>query len=134
MIQFTEYRPGNIALHKSGHRILPVPLQLSHFSLMEKEGASQFFPVALKPEWLTRSGFSENKDYALLPSAREFVLLLALPGQVKQEIRAYEKNNKECFGRFMVDGQAASQNFHFLHQLQNIFYALTGLELTVSLK
>jgi hypothetical protein len=49
------------------------------------------------------------------------------------EIKAYIKNNKECFGRVMMTGVPLSNNFHHLHQLQNVYFALTGNELEVTL-
>ena len=74
-----------------------------------------------------------NKDYPLLPDAREFILVLPVIGNHKNEIRAYIKNNKECFGRAVVNGLPVSNNFYHLHQLQNLFFALTNEEINVKI-
>jgi hypothetical protein len=82
---------------------------------------------------LESAGFLENKDYPLSPQAREFKLQLPVIGNNKNEILAYIKNNKECFARAMVNGLPVSNNIFHVHQLQNLYYALTGEELKVSI-
>jgi hypothetical protein len=132
MINVQELRPGNQVLMKNGSRIIMAHFTPAHFEQAAKEGTKDIFPVVLKAELLEKCGFAENKDYPLLPDAREFVLVLPVAGSHKNELRAYIKNNKECFGRATLDGFPASNNFYHLHQLQNIFFALTGRELPVS--
>lgn len=82
---------------------------------------------------LEKSGFKENKEYPLLPHAKEFILVLPVIGKNKNEIRAYIKNNKECFGRATVNDLPVSNNLYYLHQLQNLYFALTGEELVVTI-
>jgi len=132
MINLQELRPGNQVLMKSGPRIVMSAFTPVHFAEAAVNGAKDFFPVVLKAEILEQFGFAENKDYPLLPDAREFLLTLPVAGSHKNEIRAYIKNNKECFGRATLDGFPASNNFYHLHQLQNLFFALTGRELSAS--
>lgn len=91
------------------------------------------FPVVLKADILEKAGFTENKKYALLPEAREFVMALPVIGNSENEIRAYIKNNKECFARATLNNLPISNNIYNLHQLQNLYYALTGKELDVTL-
>jgi hypothetical protein len=102
-----------------------------HFDLLSKGETASFFPAVLKPELLTKCGFVENKDYPLAPQSREFILVLPVIGSNKNEIYGYVKNNGECFVRAMVNGAVASNNFFHLHQLQNLYYMLTGKELEV---
>ncbi len=92
-----------------------------------------FFPVVLKDGLLQKCGFAENKVYPLLPAAREFVLTLPVKSSNKNQVLAYIKNNSECFARAVVDGLPASNNIYHLHQLQNLYYAVTGGELEVSI-
>jgi hypothetical protein len=82
---------------------------------------------------LEKCGFEENKKYALLPESREFILVVPVMGSGEIGMRAYVKSNKECFGRVMINGVPVSNNFHHLHQLQNVYFALTGAELEVML-
>lgn len=133
MINIEELRIGNTVLHKASVRILPVALTLQHFEILSKQGAKDFFPVVLKPDVLQKCGFAENKNYPGLPTAREFSLPLPVPGDHKAELMAWIKTNGECFGRATLDGKPISQNFYQLHQLQNLFYALTGTELAIQL-
>jgi hypothetical protein len=102
-----------------------------HFDLLHKGDTSSFYPVVLKAEILQKSGFIENKDYPLLPQAREFVLVLPVIGNHKNELFGYVKTNGECFVRATVNGAVATNNFFHLHQLQNLFFALTGTELEI---
>jgi hypothetical protein len=131
MINPTELRLSNLILHKSNGRISMLPCDYVHFDLLSKGETASFFPVVLKPELLTKCGFVENKDYPLAPQSREFILVLPIIGSNKNEIYGYVKNNGECFVRGTVNGAVASNNFFQLHQLQNLYYMLTGKELEV---
>lgn len=129
MIKEQELRLGNSVLQKQGNKINTVKCAYEHFDLLSKAGAASFYPVVLKPELLEKCGFVENRKYALLPEAREFILILPVIGSNQNEVHAWVKNNGECFGRAMVNGVAASNNFFHLHQLQNLYFSLTGNEL-----
>lgn len=118
-------------MHKTGVRILTVRCSFEHFALMAKGGEKDLFPVVLSAPILEKCGFAENKKYALLPDSREFIRVLPVMGSGDMEIRAYIKNNKECFGRVMLSGVPVSNNFYHLHQLQNIYFSLTGQELAM---
>jgi hypothetical protein len=133
MIKSGEFRLGNYLMHKTGVRILTVRCTPEHFALMAKGGEKEMFPVVLSAQVLEKCGFTENKKYALLPESREFILPLPVMGGGDIAMRAYIKNNKECFGRVMLNGLPVSNNFFHLHQLQNTFFALTGTELELML-
>jgi hypothetical protein len=133
MIKSGEFRLGNYLMHKTGVRILTVPCTYQHFELMARDGGKDLFPVVLSPAILEKSGFIENKKYPLLPESREFILVLPVMGSGAIEIKAYVKANKECFARAMVNTVPISNNIHHLHSLQNLFYTLTGEEMTVQL-
>jgi len=133
MIKKEEFRLGNYLMHKTGVRILAVRCTPEHFALMAKGGEKDFFPVVLSAPVLEKCGFAENKKYALLPESREFILIVPVIGGGDIEVRGYIKNNKECFGRAMLSGVPVSNNFYQLHQLQNLYFSLTGQELAVML-
>ena len=133
MIKSEELRLGNYVLHKTGVRILTVRCTWEHFSLLAKGGEKDFFPVLLSPKVLESCGFAENKKYALLPESREFSLVVPVMGSGDISIKEYVKNNKECFGRAMVNNVPVSNNFFQLHQLQNLYAALVGKELELTL-
>lgn len=133
MINVNELRLGNYMLQKLINKIAMVKCGYPHFELVAKEGTKNLYPVVLKAEILEQCGFIENKEYALLPGARQFILPLAVIGSNKNELHAFIKTNQECFGRAMVNGMPASNNFYQLHQLQNLYFSLTGEELPVKL-
>lgn len=133
MIDASELRIGNYILHKSGVRILPVKCTFQHFEMLFKGLAKDVFPIALKTDILQKCGFIENKKYHLLPDAREFVLTLPVMGNNKNEIYAYINSNKESYARATINDLVISNNFYHLHQLQNLYYALVGKELEVTL-
>ena|SRR5215211_2532297 len=133
MINANEFRLGNYLLQKINTRINTTRLGLEHFEGIAKGENKDLFPLVLKAEFLEKSGFIENKDYPLLPEAREFRLVLPVIGNHQTEICAYIKNNKECFGRAIINNLPVSNNFYHMHQLQNLYFALTGKELDVRL-
>jgi hypothetical protein len=131
MIKPEELRLGNFILQKLNGKISTVRCNYTHFELLSKGDSSTLFPVVLKAELLEKSGFAENKDYALYPEAREFIMTLPVMGSNRNELFAYIKTNKECFGFAQVNGAVASNHFYHLHTLQNLYFALTGKELEV---
>ena len=133
MINANELRLGNYILQKISNRIVTVKTTPQHFELLNTGNEKDMYPVILKAELLEKAGFLENKDYPLLPDAREFILVLPVIGSSKNELYGYVKNNGECFVRASVNGTVASNNFYHLHQLQNLFFALTNEELIVKI-
>ena len=133
MINPYELRLGNYILQKTDNKIRTVQCSYHHIDLLAKGDNSSLYPLLLKPELLEKCGFKENKGYPLLPDAREYILVLPVQGSNKNEVCAYIKNNKECFGRAVVNGSVASTNFYTMHSLQNIYFALTGEELVADL-
>lgn len=134
MIDAKEIRLGNYIMQKILNRIVTVPCAFQHFTQMERGESANFFPVVLKAEVLEKCGFTENKDYPLLPAAREFILVMAVNGSNKNQLNGYVKNNGECFARATVDGAPASNNIYHLHQLQNLYFSITGEELNPNIK
>ena len=133
MINANELRLGNYLMQKVTTRIITTRCTYQHFDLLAKGQNKDFFPVVLKAEILEKCGFIENKNYPLLPEAREFKLVLPVIGSHQNEIYAYIKTNKECFGRATLNNLPISNNFYHLHQLQNLYFTLTGQELAITI-
>jgi len=89
------------------------------------------FPIALKPDILQKCGFIENKKYHGLPDVAEFILTLPVTGNNRNEIHAYINSNKESYARAAINDLIVCNNFYYLHQLQNLYYAFVGEELDV---
>ncbi len=132
MIDATTLRLGNYILHKGGVRILPVALGLPHFDLLAKGLAKDMFPIAINIENLKKCGFIENVKYYQHPEVREFILTLPVPGAHVNEIRAYVPATTP-FARATLNEHLISNNIYHLHQVQNLYYALTGTELEVKM-
>jgi hypothetical protein len=133
MIKIEEYRAGNTVLQKINTRIIPAVLALQHFATIASGNTKDFFPLVLSPEVFLKAGFLENKDYALLPEAREFLLMLPVNSPNETLIQGYMKNNKDCFARLVVNKLVASNPLYHLHQVQNLYYSLTGAELSIKM-
>ena len=131
MIDPSALRIGNYILHKSGVRILPVKCNFQHFELLSKGLVKEVFPIALKVDVLKKCGFIENEKYYQLPDVKEFILTLPVKGINKNEIRAYVAANSEPYARATVNELIITNNIHHLHQLQNLYYALTSTDLEV---
>ena len=131
MINASELRFGNYILFKFNGKISMIPCDFRHLEQLHTGDASSFYPVVLKPELLLKCGFIENKDYPLLPQAREFKLVIPVIGSNNNELYGYVKNNGECFVRATVNNNVASINFFHLHQVQNLFFFLTGNEMEI---
>lgn len=125
MVNLKELRPGNTVLFKDAGRIRQHTLDATLFAVLLQRPAD-FFPVVLNAEVLQQIGFAENKKYALLPAAREFILVLPVPGSAQVDLRGYIKNNGECFARAFANNEPISRNVFSLHALEDLYYALTG--------
>ena len=131
MINPNEFRLNNFLLQKINTRISMVRCGPEQLSLIASGNVKDFFPVVLTPDLFLKAGFIENKDYPLLPDAREFKLVIPVLTDNATEIQGYVKNNKECFARLAVNKFIASNPVYHLHQLQNLFFVLTGEELVI---
>jgi hypothetical protein len=133
MIAAGSLRLGNLVLYKTGNKVSVAKCSWLHFEALAKGESQSFYPVVLKADILEKSGFTENRDYPLLPQAREFILPVAVATDARTEIVAYIKSNGECFARAVVNGAAASNAIYHLHSLQNLYFAITGEEADIKL-
>lgn len=131
MINPNDVRAGNLLLYKSNNKIARIACEFHHLEQMYKGDTQNFYPIVIKADLLEKSGFVENKKYPLYPEAHEFKCILAIQGSGETELVVYIKSNGESFGRLVVNGVAASNNFYHAHQMQNLYYALTGKEMEI---
>ena len=81
-------------------------------------------PINLTPEWLEKFGFGKFKkdDDQFISPCCDYAILGDFP-----------KDGFYIFNHSEVDGSTdwiRTNRIHHVHQLQNLFYALTGEELT----
>jgi hypothetical protein len=131
MINFHELRLGNFFLQKLNNKVTTVSCNFKHFEMFEQANIKDLYPVVLKPEIFLKCGFIENKEYALLPHAKEFYLPLPVQGTEETGIYGYLKSNGESFCRAVVNKLTCSNNLFHLHQLQNLYFFLSGKELEI---
>lgn len=98
-------------------------------------------PVPLSEEWLQRMGFKvKNESFNSPHGKRHEVLFYLSPffGDFKQnrlQFRFYDDGKPLCWLLAEVgptpSGATALSRIAYVHQLQNLYFALTGAELTI---
>lgn len=121
MIQANELRIGNL-VYKVGDTSGDIYVA-DHITILM---AHNYIPIPLRPEWLERAGFvnryskdSWNICYEFILSDRSGIL------QVKSGF--LDENKVEDFHIAQNDSFIA--NAKYVHQLQNLVFALTGKEI-----
>jgi hypothetical protein len=101
-----------------------------------------YSPIPLTPELLEKCGFEKDAEYKLEPVASCFTLdfTSSIKGANTHDFTALvvnqdTKENKKgsVSVSYTVNGLWASNDIQYLHQLQNLYFALTGEELPINL-
>jgi len=135
MIKATELRLGNYVRCKiyNGNKDVVIP-----FVWQEAKYIHLFEPIPLTEEWLKRFGFESrlinnafNEWYTMCTPPnykREFALCFRF-GEYRDVPRDQYTSN--AWHAWMSSGDSHSFNIQYIHQLQNLYFALTGQELTL---
>lgn len=95
---------------------------------------SEVSPVVLTPDILNKCGFKIDENYELKAVADRYILPVIISGSTKCELVAvHVRDENEIYCFYLVEGFWASNNFNKLHELQNLYYILTGNELPILL-
>lgn len=116
-MQLNEIRLGNKISLEGKNYTIDAKMMYAIFSGNPDYDISKFEPILLSSEWLLKFGFKENKV----------------------EDITYEKEISHCKG-FVVSFSTQSYdwflcdtdvdtNVKYIHQLQNLYFAMTGLEI-----
>jgi hypothetical protein len=113
-----ELRIGNYAIVKDAPIEAIIRVRAQHIAEAEEHNPSWFlYPIPLTPEILVKCGF--KKELVVGKSDKFFYSLNGL---------SYNECHVAWWYRGVLDFQ-----IKYLHQLQNLYFALTGTELTVNL-
>lgn len=121
----SELRIGNLVRRvKTGEimYILAVDISTIHQGLLTVEG------IPLTEEWLLRFGLKPNSDKSIF-------MLTERPQWDDVTIRDYGKNQTPSQVNYSVwygDAPIMDQPLQYVHQIQNLYFALTGKELTIN--
>lgn len=102
--------------------------------LLSNPASNDFEPIPLTEEWLLKFGFEKEREgnvevfWPVNTKIREVFY-----GQLHPDfiIRVIEREDKS-FGYF-IDLDIVNKSIESVHQLQNIYFALTGEELNIKL-
>lgn len=131
MIQPKELRLGNLVKTAYDDSGLPgvckiLELQRSKVSVIfddkypEESNYLSLLPIPLTEEWLLRFGFSQLvSGKALTDEFEKDSLILAMP------------TNEGAGFQVCIEKKYINLNIVWVHQLQNLYFALTGEELTI---
>lgn len=123
MLKANELRIGNWV--NNGHYNTTVSALI--ISVIEAN-KQEFFPISLTPELLVKCGFNRDVDYdgdPLWSMSNSLLYLFIQP----------DESLMSCYGNYKIED---SHGFGFtrityLHQLQNLIFALTEKELNIEL-
>lgn len=127
MIQANELRIGNIvmAMGNDSPDLTQTVITLEHFGWQWEEGG--FFelaePIPLTPEILKKCGFELSKGKLSLKFYKN-----PKKGRI---VNLYKVS--DGYRYLNTRGVGPSPHINYLHQLQNLYFALTGYELEIHL-
>ena len=84
-----------------------------------KQGYTRYRPIPLTEEWLLKFGFMKSKVSSQFDKEK-------LTIQIANELE-YHKKGRVYFNSWAI----LEESIKYVHQLQNLYFALTGEELTI---
>lgn len=89
----------------------------------------QCYPIPITEEWLLKFGFQLDNENLVADIQKKYYLTLPIEGEADNQMQYRINTGTESFGNYTVEGFWGSNNFKHVHQLQNLYFALTGEEL-----
>lgn len=112
-----ELRIGNLVYHKDEVHIV------NSSTIVYQKSVFKCYPIELTPEWLERAGFDDDKRIdAYSIESNDKCYFIRKEGSVFWVLYQYNGWNDDT-------GEHIS-SIQYVHQLQNLIFALTGTELT----
>lgn len=122
MIKNNEIRVGNwLEWNKKPFKVCAIFRNVTENELWAKDN-NELYPIPLTEEILLKCGWGKGEYDS------EYIDNVSL----KQEVLGYNVNNKMLYIETNAD-VIEINHIHYLHQLQNLYFALTGKELEINL-
>ena len=83
-----------------------------------------FEPIPLNEDWLVKFGFLRFRGGYQLNEIKDFGIYFKVINE--------RTDGKEIVALVDLESKIVSKEIHFVHQLQNLYHALTGEELTLT--
>lgn len=144
MIRANELRIGNFVLHEGriAHVLyftskrIALKLDYSTVKITAKKNFEEILiePIPLTPAWFDKFGFTyENAYDCICWSVTSQDLKLEINQDDWSEDKGKTWNHYFCFNYWtdMKDSNYMKTNLLYVHQLQNLYFALTGEELMI---
>lgn len=130
MIDFRELRAGNLVYDFSGNEVKLTALMISFIEFETLKDTSRILetPIPLKPEWLEKFGFKKIR-YESDPDYELDYLYQYEDGSEKVVKFSLEHFNE---ANFLYLGIDPCIKIEHVHQLQNLYFALTSSELLLN--
>lgn len=98
--------------------------------MMEKNEdlCKEFEGIELTETLLSSAGFKRNDNFELGDICQQWLLSFKIKGDNTHEMVYYlsSKGIDDCWGSYTVNDYWASNHFKYLHELQNLYFTITG--------
>ena len=133
MIEANELRIGNLVYDNFD---VSNPYVVTIFSLDDfiaiSHGCNKYQPIPLTEEWLVKCGFVKDSKIEYLMGhinntyTKSYLIIGTYDNVFSPCVRMYDRDDWAYY-------EEIGENIKYLHQLQNLYFALTGEELTINL-
>lgn len=133
MIKASELRIGNLLSYK-GEPILIKMISPNTIYFNEgQQSINAVDPLLISEEWLMRFGFERTTEGRVNRWAFDIGNKHIAPhGDNKYELSSFAIDGKSAFFcDYTVNNYWAAKKCHYVHQMQNLHFAITGEELTL---
>ena len=138
MIDSNEVRIGNLVNYNDGeygfddYVVIIEPHEIHTYrTIAERIKNAEFHPIPITPEWLERLGFEKNQYKYEKINLTETIYTIDVPNDYGGRIIGSDYNGEFKIRLEGCDEGKVGDFIKYIHQLQNLYHALTGQELTV---
>lgn len=125
MIQANELRIGSwVSLDLNHSDTSEFQIELADLNLIATDKNRNYNPIPITEEWLTKFGFEQYTDFGVKFNTFDLMPLcgFAYDTDTKQVIIQEKRNSMSHW---------IERKIEYVHELQNLYFALRGQELTI---